>query len=937
MQQPFHPCGVLKIPTALLGLGVSLVWASPVWADEQAAQQWAQTTAQVSPAKTYPPVQVVDTALEYRQFEKVEITGSSIVRKEQTQALPVQVITRDDIRRSGASSMVDVLHKLPIMSMVVNSAAMITTIGGYTTASLRGLPAGTLLLLNGKRLSSYGRQSVFGVDRPSVDINTVPLSAIEKIEILSDGASSLYGSDAIAGVINIITRTEQKGFEIAVEKSGTSQGGGQGHQITLNAGKGSLKKDGFSLRLTAELFHRDPLQGSERPQYAQGRYVVERDGQQYAIDGGRLTSYATPGVFFQPANAADGTPRKVFSLLHQDGQCPSGYVPMLGQPSCQYNAYSALTIYPQQDSRKLLLSGEKWLGDGATAYAEVLHAQLTDGEMAGQGWQQLVYSLGPSPDSVGVQEALRAGLDPAKTQFLWSPSLLHGLKRAYEQNNWRVATGLKGEWGGWDYKAELYRAQAQVSRKVEVTDFVGQGLVSGRVLSDPNMLKPLTADNPLTATLNGLRNVWNTWDEGTTYTTVGQVRASRPLMEIEGKDVMLGTGLEWRREGTDYRYVSNTESQPSFQAERDIQAAYLELQLPVTPQWDVTASTRWDRYSDLGTTHNSKLASRYDFDNGWSARASWGTGFRAPSLAQLQDVSKLYAVGTTTYINQCSPDMLSVAARLSTSQDRTVSCAKSAMTIYGTGNPDLKPELSTQKSLGLAYRPTRNFSVTADWWSIDMRDVISTMADAAVYADPIQYEKFYLMQSNGTLAMRLPNYNIGQRKKSGIDFDVRWRAPTDMGQWNLFVQGTYNLKSQDQSAPGQAFVSDLGRYNKITDTITPRLRLRWIAGLSTATWSLHGALNYTSGYADQDRSGVNLATLQSTPLTGFAVPSFTTLDLHAAYQISPAVSLRATLGNALNRQAPQAFTSTAGQVFGFNTREHALWGRNFSVGLVARF
>jgi outer membrane receptor protein involved in Fe transport len=253
--------------------------------------------------------------------------------------------------------------------------------------------------------------------------------------------------------------------------------------------------------------------------------------------------------------------------------------------------------------------------------------------MAAQGWRQLIYTLGKSPDSVGYQEALRAGLDPTRTQFLWSPSLMHGLLRAYEQNNWRVATGLKGEWQGWDYKAELYKAQAHVVRRLEVTDFVGQGLVSGRVLTDPNMLKPLTPDNPLTATLNGLRNVFNTWDDSKTHTTVGHVRASRPLMEIQGKDVMLGTGLEWRREGTDYQYVSNTAQQPSFEAERDIQAAYLELQLPVTPQWDVTASTRWDRYSDLGTTHNNKLASRYDFDNGWSARASWGTGFRAPSVA----------------------------------------------------------------------------------------------------------------------------------------------------------------------------------------------------------------------------------------------------------------------------------------------------------------
>jgi len=261
--------------------------------------QWAHAFAQTGeqPGRVFPPVQVVDTPREYRQFEKVEITGSSIIRKEQTLTLPVQVITRDDIRRSGSSHIADVLHSLPIMSMVVNSAAMSTTIGGYTTASLRSLPAGTLLMLNGKRLATYGRQSVLDVERPIVDINTIPLAAIEKIENLSDGASSLYGSDAIAGVINIITRREFKGVEIMVEKSASAQGGGSGEQVTLNAGTGNLKQDGFSLRLTAELQHRAALDAVDRPQYAQGRYIVERAGEKYALDGARLTSYNTPGAF----------------------------------------------------------------------------------------------------------------------------------------------------------------------------------------------------------------------------------------------------------------------------------------------------------------------------------------------------------------------------------------------------------------------------------------------------------------------------------------------------------------------------------------------------------------------------------------------------------------------------------------------------------------
>jgi iron complex outermembrane receptor protein len=895
---------------------------------------WAQTSE--LDITTYPNIQILDSAQEYRQFDKVEITGSSIVRKEQTLALPVQVITRADIRRSGSSSMADVLQNLPIMSMVVTTASMTTTIGGYTTASLRSLPAGTLLLLNGKRLAAYGRQTVAGMDRPSVDINTLPLSAVDRIEVLSDGASSLYGSDAIAGVINIITRTEEKGVEIMVEKLATSQGGGAGHQVTLNTGVGLLKSEGYSLRLTLEAAHRDPLQADDRPQYGQGRYWVVREGQNYAIDGPRLISYGSPGVFFIPAAARQA--QMVYSPLYDNGQCPASHLPMLGQPSCEFNAYSVLTIYPQQDSQKLLLSGEKFFGDGATGYAEILHTAHKDSEFSGDRWPVRSFKLGTNPTSVGYQEALKAGLDPAKVDFLWSPSGFPGLRRAYEQHNWRVATGVKGVWQAWDYRADLYKAQARVQRSREGIDFVGAGWVTGQTLTDPNMLKPLTPDNPLTAKINSLRNNWSDWDDGTTQTTSANLRASRPVMEIDGQDVMLGTGAEWRREDTDYRYIANTASQPSFMAKRDIKAAYLEVLAPMSPQWDVTVSTRVDHYSDFGATQNNKLSSRFDFQNGWSTRASWGTGFRAPSLAQMQPLDRLYLMGTTSYLNECAADMRAVAANLTSSGQQTTRCFKNvALNIYGDGNPDLKPELSKQQSVGLAYRPSRNLSITADWWAIQMHDVISIFPDGLVYANPLQYSPYFVTESNGVLAMKLPNYNMGRRKKSGIDVDVRWRVPTDMGQWNLFVQGTYNLKSEDQADPSQPFMSDLARYNSMTDTITPRLRLRWLAGLTAPGWSLHGVLNHTSGYADQDRSGVNAVTGQSVLLTHFRVAAFTTLDVNASIQLYPALSLRARVGNILNKQAPQAFTSTGGQVFGFNTRDHNLWGRTLSLALVGKF
>ena len=872
----------------------------------------------------------------FRQFGKVEITGSSIIRKEQTTSLPVQVITRDDIRRSGASSMADVLHKLPIMSMVVNSAAMNTTIGGYTTASLRGLPAGTLLLMNGKRLAAYGRQSVAGADRPSVDIDTIPLSAVDKIEVLSDGASSLYGTDAIAGVINIITRNEQKGVEIAVAKLATTQGGGAGQQISLNAGLGRLQSEGYSLRLTLEAAHRDALQAPDRPQYTQGRYLVERDGKTYALDGSGVTEYTTPGVF--AVVDANGKIQSAHSPLFDKGTCPPDYLTMIGHNACLYNGHSSATLYPQQDSQKLLLSGEKWLTGGVTGYAEILHTTLKDSEFFASGWPQRTFKLGTTPTSVGVQEAQAAGLDPAQVQYRWSPSGVQGLRRAYQQDNWRAAAGLKGAWDAWDYHASLYKAQAQVQRKAEVSGFATVGWVNGQTLTDPNMLKALMSDNPLTAQINGLRNNWTDLDAGTTRTSAVQLRASRPLSEIDGQDVMLGVGAESRHEATDYRNMNPSTAQPSFQAQRDIQAAHVELMAPLTPQWDLTLASRVDRYSDFGTTQNSKLSSRFDFQNGWTVRGSWGTGFRAPSLAQMQDLLQPYQIGRTAYLNDCTAEALTTAARLTQSTQLATRCdANKAINLYANGNPDLKPEQSAQKSLGLAYRPTRNFSVTADWWSIDMKDVISIFSDGLVYNNPLLYPQNWVRESSGALAMQLPNYNIGRRHKTGIDFDLRWRTPSAMGQWHVFAQGTYNLLSEDQVDPDQPFVSDLARYNRLTDSITPRLRMRWLAGLTTVGWSLHAALNHTSAYADQDQTGVNIVTGEKVKLTGFRVPSFTTLDVSAAVQLHSALSLRATVGNVLNQPAPQAFTVTASQVFGFNTREHNLWGRTLHVALVGKF
>jgi len=246
----------------------------------------AGTSALAQPSGTSPDgpnIEITDTAPAFRQFNQVEITGSSIVRREQTQALPVQVISREDIRRRGLHTVAEVVQALPLMGHFVESAQLGMPAGGYSNAAIHGMPNGTLVLVNGLRLAPFGRQTVSGPERSSADLSTLPLADIERIEVLSDGASSLYGTDAIAGVVNIILRRERKGVEISVDMLRPHGGAGQGWVSSVGWGQGQLQRDGYSLLVTAEFSKRQELLGQDRPEASRARQEFVEGGQRFAL------------------------------------------------------------------------------------------------------------------------------------------------------------------------------------------------------------------------------------------------------------------------------------------------------------------------------------------------------------------------------------------------------------------------------------------------------------------------------------------------------------------------------------------------------------------------------------------------------------------------------------------------------------------------------
>jgi iron complex outermembrane recepter protein len=892
---------------------------------------------------TYPAVEVTGQVPEFRQFAGLEITGSSIIRKEQTQALPVQVITRQDIQRQGATTLAQAIARLPNAVNGSELGSIAKDFNGFTNGALHGMPTGTLVLLNGKRLAPFGIQSISGTERASVDLGLVPLSAVDRIEVLTDGASSLYGTDAIAGVINIITRTDFSGVEMSVNHSRPAGGAAQGHVASLVWGKGQLAQDGFSLRLAAEWDHSRALMGTDRPYATQGRVGFVKGGVRYEADSSEVSGFTSPALLYSP-----GTTPPMLSGLFNQGTCTGNSVIYRGYAGgCKANPLPSYDIYPESQSQKVHASGEVLLPDGATLYGELYYAQQKT-QMGVALWPRVSGRIVNQAGSPGYAEMLSAGLDPANGFYYWRADL-PALQERFDKTQSRVTVGLKGELQGWRYHASLYQSLSRAQHDYDNPDLNGSlGLQTNKPLTNPNLLKPLDGNNALTAQLEALRNSWQPYVLGKTGLTALELRASRPWFEIDGKDALLGWGLDARQETVSSDNLMATSVLPSFNGKRNDVAAYAELQMPLRPDWDVIASWRTDRYSDVGSTTNGKLASRWAIDPKWALRGSAGTGFRAPSVGQTITVAN-------PYINQvlsnfsCTNDLNAVASALASQTGKDVRCrAGDVFNLFTNGNPNLQPEKSVQATLGLAFTPLRNLTLTADYWRVQLRDTLQFMSYTSVLADPFKYQNQFLVDPAKILypptntyfnrmGMLLQMQNLGQSLKEGIDLEAHYRQPGDWGRWHWGMKATAMLQSKSKSTPDAAWSSDLAAYAAATDTVVPRWRSQWTWGLeqSKAYWQM--TLNYSSGYTDKNVTAFNTVTQKSESVSGLRVPGFLTADATGSYQLNPATQIRVGMNNVFNRQPPMSFYSTSSFVWGVNSQAGSLLGRTAQVGMTVKY
>jgi iron complex outermembrane receptor protein len=817
---------------------------------------------------------------------RIEVTGSNLKRLDAETAGPVQVITRADLERHGILTAAQALDRiaanLPFNSYAESQAIGDTSQPGFAGASLRGLGyARTLVLLNGRRVANYALNSA------GVDLNAIPLAALERIEVLKDGASAVYGSDAIGGIVNFITRTHVRGVE-GVAYAGTSQaGGGRQSRASLSAGVGEPGRDRVQAFGTLDV------------QEAGGLAATDRRFARTAFIPGLID--ATSGAS-TPANVdVPGVPGTVNPSSPHCAP-PASFPTPAGPAQCRYDYVTASDIV--NASRRVNAIGMASLELPADARVFV---------EAAWSHNEFVYRLSPTPISSATTRdgapfllspsspyypaafVAAQGGDPSRpVSVLWRAAELGSRISEPTSEQARIVAGLDGRTRDWDY---VLAAEYNVSR---VRDRDTQGWVrESRVMPilDSGIVDPFGPNTPeaiaalRTATIDGeVRSA-----TGTTMGVNGKV--ARGFARTPLGAIALALGADWRRESLEQRssdalaagdILASGGSIPSIpERSRRVGAVYAEVELEPLPGVRTNVAVRHDRYSDFGSTTSPKLGVRWQPHATLLVRGTWGTGFRAPSL------QSLYQPSVDTNTAGVWDDPLRCPVTRSATD-----CAVQFNARVG-GNPALAPEHARQYAVGIAWSPARDVAVAVGAFGVTVSNLITTLTDQAVFTQLDRYGATNLVRGPADatrpglpgpiVAVLLPTRNEGRQRVRGFDVDARVDVPLSWARATLVASGTY-VDEYAQTQPDGSFPNFAGQRGAIG--AIPRWRHHVSATLERGAYAATLAQTFQQGYAEPAPGGTR------------AVGAYSILDLQAQFTVMAPLVITAGARNLLDRDPP---------------------------------
>ena len=828
------------------------------------------------------------------EVERIEITGSHIKRTSMEGPSPVTSLSADDIQKSGVTDLISLFTKLPIsgqgtFSTQANSSD--DTANGGSSVSLRGLGAdSTLILINGRRVSVSPFAK--GIDTAFVDINNIPLSAIKRVDILKDGASATYGSDAVAGVINIILRDDVEGAELSAKFGTTADGGGEEQSVNLVFGN---QTDNSSHTFILEYFNREEVLYSDRD-YSSTANQALRTGDPLATDF--RSSSGIPGTI---ALASDPSNRLID--VYGNDTCPEEDRDWANN-LCRYDYAPHMTMIPAAERFSWNYMGKYEINDNMRAFAE-LNGQNSKSTVRGAG-------------SPSFNELFMDG-DNINHPFAMMPDHeFHGQdltmrrrtvdignrEKRVDSNYYRAIIGLQGEIKDWNWEA-AYSYIKSSSTERGVNGFPNSRRTQEAI--DSGLW------NPFEPSLNSQESL--DFIE-TTTTRIGKstmksldFKVSGSIMEMSHGDLMVAIGGEYREESIsdnpDDQFlrgeVFGTEATQA-NGSRDNMAFFGELSVPLLDTLEMQFAVRHEDYSDFGTTTDPKVSFLWAPTDDLSLRGSWGTAFRAPSLHQL-------GLGRTDE----SPNLIDTKrCEIIGNQDRA--CEPQEYTAIFEGNPDLGPEESESYNLGLIYNITDDLNFSIDYYNYDITDIIDSDTQFVMDTyglDPTVVERRPTSIPNDPGEVIQVNdrfENIGDLKTSGIDLDVRYNLDTSAGMFKFGYVMNYVLSFED--------------YKGTEEGGFEQPQMRWTASVDWVLndFSATAAINFIDEFE------------QEVAANGM-VDSMTTLDASVNYFGFEDLTLTVGATNLTNEEPPFAYHD----FMGFVVNVHSGQGRFASAQATYKF
>ncbi len=864
------------------------------------------------------PVMAQDAA---PALQRVEVTGSSIKRVAKEGALPVQVITFDQIEKQGITTTEQLVRTLSANGTGADNMTSGNNVfgadadrvsGGASFASLRGLgPSSTLVLLNGRRIATHGASG------KSVDLNSIPLGAISRVEILKDGASAIYGTDAIGGVINFILKTNYSGVEASVSTNDTQAGGGATRRASLLAGTGSLEEDRYNIMASLTVDKAQRLNGSDRS-FVNG-FQPERGLSPDTTGTPFANQMAGAGTALGASFQLPGDPNKYLQAnpLSFQGKCDtipgmSQYQtelwkdvtsPLRTKYSCAYDYGADYVLQFPVERANLLSRGTFQLAPDHRMFVEVLGSRtkataiLTPMQVQATVANKNLYPVGGA-----YYQDLSAYIptfDNTKPiSYKWRANDVGNRTQENTTDNARVLVGFEGNFGKWDYKAGISRAESSTKTKLtdgySYTDKLYAALATGIINPWVGAGQSQTEAAKQLIESTKFRGAFQ---HGKTTLTQIDGSVSGELFQLPAGALAMAAGFDFRREG--YNFAQDVDATQILlapgnaalsDASRTVKAVYAELLVPVLKDLEMQLAIRRDDYSLVGATTNPKVAFRYQPADFLLFRGSASKGFLAPSFQQLYSGS----------LSQELPN--GVVDQQGCAQHPGVPeyCAIDRLDYKTGGNTNLKPETSKQGSVGFVIEPFKGYSASFDYWAINTKDRILNRTPQIVLANYQALNQYIIRKPDGTIDYVQAGWiNAAGSRVRGLDVGLRGEGKIKDAKWTATLDGTYMDSFKFAEYQGQEYQELVGKF------YTRDLYLRWkhnaSFGVSRGDWSGLLIQSFSSGYKDQVPNGG-----KGTPPPGFNpdVSSYTTYNLSGTYTGFKNTTITVGIQNLFDRDPP---------------------------------